>query len=289
MKERFHIFLELTKFRITSFVTVTTFLGYILAAGRLEWKMIFPLLGILLLACGSAVLNHYQERETDALMTRTKRKPIPSGRISVRDALTLATGLSAAGVGILLIYSGGMAFSRVLLALVWYNGIYTPMKRKNPFAVVPGSLIGAIPQVVGWVAAGGDPLNSTILMIAFFFFIWQIPHFWLLLLFFDEDYRSAGFPTLSALFDKEQIMRITFIWMVAIAVACVGMPLFHIVASPSMSVLLFITAGYLVYQASGIFSSAKEKKGFMHAFKSINIFALSVIVIISLDRLLLRY
>ena len=190
---------------------------------------------------------------------------------------------------VLLVFSGWLAFGLGILALVWYNGIYTPMKRINPFAVVPGSLIGAIPPVIGWVAAGGDPLDSKILMVAFFFFIWQIPHFWLLLLFFDDDYRTAGFPTLSSLFEREQIIRITFIWMVAIAVACIGMPLFRIVTSPSMSILLFLTAGYLVYQAAGLFSVAKEKREFMHAFKAINIFALTVILIVSLDRLLLSF
>jgi heme o synthase len=289
MKDRVQILLELTKFRITSFVTITTFLGYILAAGRAEWKMAYPLLGILLLACGSAVLNHWQERDTDMLMARTKKRPIPSGRISARNALALAASLALTGAAILYAFSGWMAAGLGVLALIWYNGIYTPMKKKNPFAVVPGSLIGAIPPVVGWVAAGGDPLDPKILMVAFFFFIWQIPHFWLLLLFYDDDYRTAGFPTLGTLFGREQIIRITFIWMAAIAVACIGMPLFHIVTSPSMSLLLFLTAAYLVYQAVGLFSVTTEKKGFIHAFKSINIFALSVIVIISLDRLLLSF
>jgi heme o synthase len=105
-----------------------------------------------------------------------------------------------------------------LLNLIWYNGIYTPLKKINPLAIIPGSLVGSIPPAVGWTAAGGNILDPQIIILSFFFFIWQIPHFWLLLLIFGKDYENAGFPTLMQIFSSDQLARITFIWIVATVV-----------------------------------------------------------------------
>ncbi|HVO72560.1 MAG TPA: UbiA family prenyltransferase, partial [Ignavibacteriaceae bacterium] len=173
MKNKLNILLELTKIKITSFVTLTTAFGFICAAGGINLNIVLPLAGILFLACGSAVINHYQERKTDALMNRTKNRPIPAGKISPGNALRLALILLAAGSIILFYSSGILALALGLLNLLWYNGIYTPLKRHNPLAIIPGSLVGAIPPAVGWVAAGGYIFDPQIIVISFFFFIWQ--------------------------------------------------------------------------------------------------------------------
>lgn len=283
------LLLELTKIRITSFVTLTTVLGYVLAAGQFEWEMLAPVLGILLLACGSAVLNQFQERDVDALMARTRLRPIPSGRISARAALSFAISLAVVGSAIIFLQSGLLAASLAILALIWYNGVYTPLKKKHPFAVVPGSLIGSLPPMVGWVAAGGAVFDQQIVVVASFFFLWQIPHFWLLLLFFDDDYRAAGFATLSTLFSKRQVVRLTFIWMFAIAVLCLGMPLFGLVSSPWMMALLVVTALYLIFQASRLFFADDDRRGYRLAFRSINYFALVIVLIVSLNRLMTNF
>src|SRR5512147_1603534 len=120
MKQKLNILLELTKIKITSFVTLTTAFGFICAAGEINTKIISPVIGILFLACGSAVINHYQERRTDALMDRTKNRPIPAGKISPSNALLLAIVLLAAGSFILFYSSGLLALSLGLLNLLWY-------------------------------------------------------------------------------------------------------------------------------------------------------------------------
>ena len=153
------------------------FLGYIAAADGIDTGVILPSIGILLLACGSAAINHYQERATDAMMSRTKNRPIPSGRISPENALAIAVFLLTIG-SLILLFSGGMlALALGLLNLIWYNAIYTPLKKKNALAIIPGSLVGAIPPAVGWVSAGGSIFDPQILIIAFFFFIWPFK-FW---------------------------------------------------------------------------------------------------------------
>jgi len=288
LTKKIQILFELTKFRITSFATITTFLGYVLYAQSVNVDIVVPLIGTLLLACGSAAFNHYQERNFDSLMTRTKHRPIPSGKISAKQTLFLGFCFSLIGSLILFLGNGIVPLLLGLIALVWYNLIYTPLKRINPFAVVPGSLIGAIPPLIGWTAAGGDVFDLQILIVAFFFFIWQIPHFWLLMLFFDEDYKQAGFPTLSKHFSNEQISRITFIWMLSISVACVGLPLFQIVNSPLINFGLIITGIWLTWHAARILLRSEERFSLMNAFKSINVFALIIIVLLSIDNLFLK-
>ena len=84
-----------------------------------------------------------------------------------------------------------------LITVVWYNGIYTPLKRVTAFAAIPGGVVGAIPPVIGWVSGGGDPTDARIIVVAFFFFVWQVPHFWLLLMRIGGDYERAGLPSLT--------------------------------------------------------------------------------------------
>lgn len=287
MKEKLNLILELTKIRITAFVTLTTVFGYVSASGKLDIGALTSALGILLLACGSAVINHYQERETDALMERTNKRPIPSGRISAGNALMIAIVLLAAGSLILLSGSGLLALSLGLLNLFWYNALYTPLKKKNALAIIPGSVVGAIPPMVGWVAAGGYIFDAQIILIAFFFFIWQIPHFWLLLMVLDKDYEKAGFPTVTRMFSVNQFARITFIWIVATVVAGLLIPVFGIVKSPVIFITLFLLGVWLTLNASRMLGSPEKKLNVRFAFRDINLFALSIVVLISIDILVI--
>jgi heme o synthase len=289
MISRLKILSELTKIRITSFVTVTTAFGYISAAGEINSGIIAPVCGILLLACGSAAVNHIQERKTDAKMDRTKNRPIPSGKISVSGALFIALVLTISGSLILYFGAGLFALSLALLNLLWYNGIYTPLKKINPLAIIPGSLVGAIPPAVGWVAAGGYILDPGILIISFFFFIWQIPHFWLLLLVFSRDYEKAGFPTLTKIFSPDQLTRITFIWILATVVTGLIIPLFGIVKYSLISFTLLIAGLWLAYNAFKLLRTSVNMMSFRFAFREINIFALAVVILLSIDKLFVLY
>ncbi len=289
MKDKLNILSELTKIRITIFVTITMLFGFISAAGELNVSAILPTLGILFLACGSAVINHYQERNTDALMSRTKSRPIPSGRISPSSALRIAFILLIAGSLMLYFGSGLLALCLGLLNLIWYNGIYTPLKKVNPLAIIPGSLVGAIPPAVGWVAGGGSISDPRIWIISSFFFIWQIPHFWLLLLVLDKDYQKAGFPTLTQIFNPDQLARITFIWIAATVVTCMMIPFFGNLQSPVIGYGLFIAGAWLVWNSFKLVRFTKERMYFTTVFREINIFAILVVVLLSLDRLVIFF
>jgi heme o synthase len=289
MKNYLNIFSELTKIKITIFVTITAILGYICSAGELNYGIILPAFGLLLVACGSAVINHYQERKTDALMDRTKHRPIPSGRILPLNALLLAIALVIIGFFTLTLSGGILAGALSLLNLFWYNGIYTPLKKRNPLAIIPGSMVGAIPPAVGWVSAGGSLLDPRIIIISFFFFIWQIPHFWLLLTVLGKDYEKAGFPTFSKLFSQEQFSRIIFMWMSATVVTSFMLPIFGIVRNPAISFALLIVGIWLTIRAVKLLKPGSDKISFRFAFREINVFALIIVILLSIDKMINIY
>jgi len=221
-------------------------------------------------------------------MPRTKSRPIPAGRITPVTALFIAILLIL--LGLFTLTSNSVHSHELLclscLALVWYNGLYTYLKRVTSFAVVPGSLIGAIPPVIGYVAAGGEVGDPIILLVATFFFIWQIPHFWLLLQNFGEDYEKAGFPSLTRIFTPTQLRRITFTWIFATAVACLVIPLFGLVTSSGVQVGFLVAGFWLVWKALMLLRSHHLGFSLRPAFNSMNAYVLLVIFLLTLDHLL---
>jgi protoheme IX farnesyltransferase len=275
MRRALGIVVELSKVRIAVLSTASVVAGYALAAGALEVDIVAPLAGVFLLACGASALNQYQERDIDALMRRTCRRPLPTGRVTPRVALAVALALAAAGVACLAVEPRAALLG--LVAIIWYNGVYTPLKRVTAFAAIPGGVVGAIPPVIGWVAGGGAVLDPRIAAVALFFFLWQVPHFWLLLMRFGDDYARAGLPALTSLFDRRQLSRITYVWMLATALSCMLIPVFG-VAEPWWTSLALVGASlWLGWQAT----TMVRTQGTMVAFRQINIYALLVVSVLA--------
>lgn len=280
------VVLRLTKVRITVAVALSASFGYIVATDSINEGMILPVLGVFLIACGSSAVNQIQERKADALMPRSKYRPLPAGHISFTGAVITALVISLAGFSILFFASGLTAVLLGALAYFWYNGIYTPLKKISPLAVVPGSVIGAIPPAIGWVAGGGSLEDPRVWIICIFFFIWQIPHFWLLLLIYDEQYKKAGFPVLTKIFSHGQLSRITFSWITALTVLSFMLPLFGIMSS-KISLILLIAAGiYLVISSAKILKGSFIPVQYRMTFGKINLFVLLFLIIVSIDRLI---
>ena len=225
-REWVNLLLHLVKIKISLLATLSTATGYLLATEKITIHMLVPGAAVLLLACGSCALNQYQERAIDQRMERTKSRPIPSGRLNPETALWISIGLILSGALILYFGAGDLALALGLFAVLWYNLIYTPLKQKTAFAAVPGALVGAIPPALGWVAGGGSILDPRIGGLALFFFLWQIPHFWLLLLDSSKDYENAGLPSITRFFSTRQIKRIVFIWLLATGVSALTFPSF---------------------------------------------------------------
>jgi protoheme IX farnesyltransferase len=221
-------------------------------------------------------------------MERTKGRPIPSKKLSPSTALKISIGLLL--FGSIILYAGAhwSALGLGLFAMFWYNGVYTSLKRKSPFAAIPGALIGAIPPLIGWVSGKGHlSLDPQILAISFFFFIWQVPHFWLLLLNSGRDYEKAGLPSLTRIFSSAQLSRITFMWIFATAAACMMIPLFGIVESHVIHGSLFLVAFWLMWKSLKLLISHPHPSSSQFIFKTINSYAVLVIILLTLDHLIL--
>lgn len=273
--------LELAKARITSAVTFSVTTGWVAFTGSFDLAMLWPVVGVFLLACGSAALNQIQEWRTDAKMERTKNRPIPSGRISVRGAAFVCVMFLFAGFNVLangeqntLIVLGLGAFS-----VVFYNGVYWALKRMTAFAVVPGALIGAIPPLMGWCAAGGEILDKTILEIATFFFIWQIPHFWLLVHIYGKQYEDAGLPSATAVINPGQLKRITVVWTFLTIVCGLVLIRSQITELP-WNVIAIVASVWLVWCAlryRKLDPTAKDARRF---FMQLNMYALGMMLLL---------
>lgn len=231
-------YLILFKVWLSLAIALSAVAGYILYSGTFSADLWLSALGVFLLSCSAAALNQVQERKYDALMERTRNRPVPTGRISPLKATLIASVLLVAGTVLLLsVAIPGAAFLG-LANLAWYIAVYTPLKRKNYFAVLAGALNGAVPPVIGWIAAGGAITDPKILFIAFFIFTWQIPHFWMLLMLHGEDYRKAGFYDITARFSPQMMKLLLYLWIVATAVVTMFLPWFGIIAHRAVAIFI---------------------------------------------------
>lgn len=193
-------YVDLTKPRLNLLVVVTSAGGFYLASNtaRPLLTMIAASIGTALVACGAAVLNQVLERDTDALMERTRTRPLPAGRVAPDEATIF--GIALAGAGLALLYSAAnlLAVLLALATILIYLSIYTPLKRRTPLATFVGAVPGALPALIGWTAAEGKPSAGGWALFAIVF-LWQIPHFMAIAWMYRDDYGRAGFPMLSVI------------------------------------------------------------------------------------------
>jgi len=187
---------ELLKFRLSFLVAFSCGFGFVLASPQIDWinlTMLFA--GGFLLSGASVIINQIIEKDLDALMSRTMNRPLPTGRVSVNEAVIEAVLCMATGVSILLLYSNVLTTSLAILSMILYGFVYTPLKRVGPVAVFVGAIPGALPPLLGWTAATGS-ISHEALIIFGIQFIWQFPHFWAIAWVADDDYKKAGFKLL---------------------------------------------------------------------------------------------
>jgi len=198
--------------------------GYCLLPGAREPEsMMAACAGVTLLAMGGAALNQVLERDVDALMNRTMQRPLPRGEMTAAAATAIGSGVILAGSALLSRAGSILPVLLGLLALGWYLAVYTPLKRRTPLALLLGALCGAVPPLIGWCMAGGNPTDFRIITLAGLFFLWQIPHFWLLQKRHIDDYQRAGIPLLSlrpGLFG---------LWLLALSAAALMLPVFGMI------------------------------------------------------------
>jgi heme o synthase len=277
--------LVLTKIRISMVSTLTASTGYFAQAREFRLGVVSATVGTLALAMAASALNEVQERDIDARMQRTRHRPVVGGGISARAAVVGAVLLASTGGATLYLAHGPAAALLGLFALFWYNAVYTPLKRFSAFAVVPGALIGALPPAIGWVAAGGAATDPALTALAFVFFVWQVPHFWLLALRYREDYERGGLPTLSRYFSLRQIHGLVFTWTAAAVASCALLWVFQAVSGWVPMLVIGVAGAGLLGRFSFMLAPEANHSGLRRAFADINGFAVVVMASVTLDAL----
>jgi protoheme IX farnesyltransferase len=279
-------YLQLSKLKIMIPVSLTGFTGYFIFDPRFTLNLFIVTIGILLMAISASVLNQIQETGLDIKMNRTHNRPIPAKNISMTGAILFFLANLIAGTA--LIYSAGGFRAAVigLITLLWYNGIYTFSKRISAFAVVPGAVTGALPPLIGWVAAGGGILDKPIIFIEFLFFIGQIPHFWLLILKYGEEYKNAGIPSLTDILSRAQINRLTFTWVVSSVISALFLCSFEIIKSKLIVGILLIASFYLILSFSSLLKNQVNASNSRKYSILLDSYFLLVLILLISDRII---
>jgi len=201
-------YIELLKPRVMSLVVFTAFVGLLIAPGQVHPMVGFTALLCIAVGAGAAgALNMWYDADIDARMTRTAARPIPAGRVAPGEALAFGVMLAVGSVVVLGLLVNVIAAALLAVTIAFYVGVYTMwLKRRTPQNIVIGGAAGALPPVIGWVAATGSLAVEPVLLFAIIFF-WTPPHFWALSLYRTEDYTRAGIPMLPVVAGARETRR----------------------------------------------------------------------------------
>lgn len=254
-------FTEITKLRLSVSVVFSSVAGYLLGADSIDFFVLFLLcVGGYCMVGASNVYNQIIERDLDALMDRTKNRPLPAGTMSVQSAFILASVLTVIGIAVLYSINPITAMFGAV-SIFMYVSLYTPLKTKTPLSVFVGAFPGAIPFMLGWVAATGqfgiEP--GTLFMIQFF---WQFPHFWAIGWFLFDDYKKGGFFMLpNGKRDRgTAIQTILYsVWTVLISLVPVLGITGKLYLTPVSGILIAILGSGLIYYAFRLYKEKTSK------------------------------
>jgi len=210
----------LTKPGVVQLLVFTAIVGMFLATpGMVPWDaLLFGSLGIALAAASAAAINHVLDQRIDAAMARTRMRPLPSGRISERDALTFALGLGLAGLAILVLFVNALTAALTFFSLIGYAVIYTAyLKRATPQNIVIGGAAGAAPPVLGWAAVTNE-VSGYALLLFLIIFTWTPPHFWALAIARRRDYERAEIPMFPVAYGEEMTKSFVIYYTILLVV-----------------------------------------------------------------------
>ena len=190
------LFFELIKFRLSFLVTFSSVFGFLLSSNYINYFSLFILIISGFFITGSSIINNQIiEKDSDKLMNRTKNRPLPTNKISSRNALFISLALCITGLILMVLFLNKLTALLSFLSLIIYTFLYTPLKKVGPIAVFVGAIPGALPPLIGWAASTND-ISLEALIIFSIQFIWQFPHFWAIAWVSDDDYKRAGFKLL---------------------------------------------------------------------------------------------
>ncbi len=239
---KFSAFLQLTKFRLGSLVVFSAVITYLTVAEKIDWKQLTALcIGGFLVTSAANGFNQIIEKDLDKLMDRTKNRPMPTNSLNNFEALVFCALLGIGGTVLLWTYTNALSGILGFISIVLYALVYTPLKRVTPFSVFVGAFPGAIPTLIGAVAAteGFGHITFFALLLFSIQFFWQFPHFWSLAWFNDEDYKKASFFMLPSSGGKDDASKFQILLYTVILLIVSTFPfLFHYVGLLSISAVV---------------------------------------------------
>lgn len=274
-------FLQLTKFNLSLTVSLSLLFGFVLAKNSIDISILFPFAGVLLLALGVSGLNQVQEYKEDSKMPRTQNRPIASGRINAQTGLFISSVLIT--LAFINIYLSLQLLGIIIFisVIVVYNFLYTTAKKYTIYAAIYGAILGIIPPFIGWISAKESLFTMQFVSLALFYFVWQVPHFWLLNLKYYKEYEKAQFPTITRAFGVDVLERITFIWLL-LTLLC-GLLLTFIFSLNSMVITLCLCTAHIV-MTYYIFLMRVEKN-YLQTFIAINAYMLGIMILLMINAL----
>ncbi|MGZ8853258.1 MAG: heme o synthase [Thermoanaerobaculia bacterium] len=271
-------YLELSKSRIVLMVLITTAAGYVIGAHPFNAvALLHTLIGTALVAAGTNALNQYVERDLDAMMKRTRRRPLPGGRITPNAALLFSTAIAIGGTLYLGFLVNWLTAFLGAFTLTSYIFVYTPLKRVSTACTAIGAIPGAIPPLMGFTAATGALGLAGWIAFGVLFF-WQLPHFMAISWMYREDYGRAGFAMLSVIDENgKAVARQAILYSVALLAVSVA-PYFF-----GMAGLLYLAvatlAGLWIFIASLMFSAHRGPAPARALFMSSNVYLLTMMLL----------
>jgi len=279
-------FIVLTKFVLSFAVSLSALFAYIMAKGEVGSDMFIATFAVLLVAMGVSTLNQVQEYKEDALMERTKNRPVASGKWSPRTAVIIAAILILSSLALIYDLLGYIGVDLFLFSFIWYNAFYTPLKKRSALAVVPGAILGVIPPAIGWLVAGHSLGEPEFFALGLFYFVWQVPHFWLLVMLHYGDYAGAGYPTAMRLFGKMSLQRLTYYWLMLTIMTGYFMVTVFQPASRVIIGILALTALLAFASSLQLLTKDFDLKRARKVFWQINLAFLGTVILISIDEFL---
>ncbi|WP_035237503.1 UbiA family prenyltransferase [Desulfobacter vibrioformis] len=271
-KTRLTDYVELLKPGLCFFIGLSAVLGQVTADQKISGASAGLGGLVFILACGSAVLNNIQDREYDSNFIRTACRSLPRKKLPISHAVCLSILLIVFGLTGLAFFYNFLAFFFGSLAVFSYNGLYTPLKKYSLSAIIPGSLTGMLPPLIGWVGAGNGWMFKEILLIMGIFGLWQIPHFFIILLKTQHNIQGASdkkrYPCFTNQFSPPEIRLQVLIWTSLYSLAIILFLMTGPFNSPALSVFTGINA-VAVFAVLTVILFQKQKT--IHAFAAINL------------------
>jgi protoheme IX farnesyltransferase len=271
-----HAITTLFRLKLSLLNGVAALAGYLLFPSPVDvLSALVVVASVSLLAAGGSALNQVLERDLDALMLRTRMRPVVQLVLTPRCAAALGTGAILSGLLLLFATGGALPPQMGVAALLWYLAVYTPLKRRTSLALPIGALCGAFPPLIGWTLAGGQPEDFRIITLAGLLFLWQVPHFWLFQRRHEADYRQAGIPLFTLPGSGRVPGAFLWLWIVALCAAALLLPAFGMVPRP-------LAVWYLLFPLPFVFLAHFRSGNLL--FSYINCFPLLVTLLLLLQK-----